>query len=210
MQYDLIIFVLIFIGADSSLSYFLTRSGHCSKEFTSTRGRVPLRLFSFYWYRGTANTNPSVPSNKRSNGQWPSCEGEVLRHLYAVSSSPLLALLHLQQLCWTFWSPLPLGGPMYWTGMIIDIDHVIDFMLPVSSIMMFLVHYRLAFLLFKYLFLVFPMCRGTTVTSFCLFLRQLFYVSMCFPSQHFTSSFWWMIIMGQFGRQWKSPLHLLY
>lgn len=116
MQYDLIIFVLIFIGADSSLSYFLTRSGHCSKEFTSTRGRVPLRLFSFYWYRGTANTNPSVPSNKRSNGQWPSCEGEVLRHLYAVSSSPLLALLHLQQLCWTFWSPLPLGGPMYWTG----------------------------------------------------------------------------------------------
>lgn len=33
----------------------------------------------------------------------------------------MLALLHMQQLCWAFWSPLSLGGPMHWAGMIVDI-----------------------------------------------------------------------------------------
>jgi len=52
------------------------------------------------------------------------------------------------------------------------------------------------------LFWAFPMCRGTTVTSSCLFLRQQFCASMCFPSQHFTSRFWWIImILGQCGRR---------
>jgi hypothetical protein len=135
----------LFIGTDTSLSYFCTRSGHYTKEFTSTRGRVPLWLVRFHWYWGTANTKPSVPSNKRSNGQWPSCKSEVLWYLYVVSSSSLLTLLHLQQLCWTFWSSLPLGWPMYWTGMITDIHNVIDFISPVFSIIMFLAHYMFAF-----------------------------------------------------------------
>jgi hypothetical protein len=139
----------LFIGTDTSLSYFCTRSGHYTKEFTSTRGRVPLWLVRFHWYWGTANTKPSVPSNKRSNGQWPSCKSEVLWYLHVVSSSSLLTLLHLQQLCWTFWSSLPLGWPMHWTGIIADIHNIIDFMAPVYSIIMFLAHYMLVFLLFN-------------------------------------------------------------
>lgn len=187
------------------MSYFLTWSGCYPKEFTSTRGRVPLWLFSFSWYWGAPNSKPSVPSHKRSNGQWASCEGEVLWYLYAVSSSSLFTLLHLQQLCWTFWSPLPLGGPVYWAGMIVGIHHVLDVMITTLFILMFL-----ACLVSLNLSIAFPNCRGTTVTSFCLFLQQLFYVSMCFPSQLFTSRFWWTIITGQFGQQWKNPLHQLY
>lgn len=126
----------MFIGVGSSLSYFFSWSGHYSKEFTSTRGRIPLWIFSFCWYWGTTNSKPSVPSIKRSNGQWPSCEGEVLRHLYAVSTSSLLTLLHLQQLCWTFWSPLPLGGAMYWTGKkIVGIHHFFDVMITALFIL---------------------------------------------------------------------------
>ena len=123
----------MFLGPCGSLSHFIRWSRHRSKESISTRRRVSLWFFSFCWCWGswTTNAKSSVPSNKRSCSQWHCCKGEILWDLYVVSSSSLLALLHLQQLCWAFWSPLPLGGPMHWSGMIVDSHDILDFMIHV-------------------------------------------------------------------------------
>lgn len=126
-----IISQLMFLDPGGSLSYFLRWSGHCSKESSSTRRRVSLWFFSFCWCWGSwpTNTHSSAASNKGSYSQWTCCKGEILWDLYALSSSSLLTLLHLQQLCWAFWSSLPLGGPMHWSGMIIASHGILDFMM---------------------------------------------------------------------------------
>ena len=57
--------------------------------------------------------------------------------MHALSSSPLLPLFHLQQLCWAFWSPLPLGGAMHWTGMLFYLINLfIDTGLDVSCLLL--------------------------------------------------------------------------
>lgn len=115
---------MVILGVGAALSYFSPRPRHCSPQFTSTRRRCYIWLFSFNWdWWWNSNTNPTSTPNKRSRYRWSySCEGEVLWHLQVVSSTPLLTLLCMWQLCGKIWSPLPLGGPVHWAGMFFKIS----------------------------------------------------------------------------------------
>lgn len=103
-------------GTGTSFPYFSPGPRNNSSQFTSSRGWNPFWLFSISRCWGKANSKSPVSSDKRSYCKWASSKSKVLWHMYALSSSSLLPLLNLQQLCGTLWSSLPLGGSMYWTG----------------------------------------------------------------------------------------------
>lgn len=104
------------VGTGTSFPYFSPGPRNNSSQFTSTRGWNPFWIFGISWHWGKANSKSPVSSDERSYCKWAPSKSKVLWHVYVISSSSLLPLLYLQQLCGTLWSSLPMGGPMYWTG----------------------------------------------------------------------------------------------
>ena len=119
--------------------------------------------------------------------------------MYAISATTLLSLLHMQQLCGAFWSPLPLGGPVHWIGNCFDsLCHhwfAVSWGSPCYS---------------SELDCICSSCSATTVISFSSSLRQLFFASMCLPSRLSIWRFWWVIITILFGRPWRIHLQQWY